>query len=63
MLLKKSDLREYFTDDEFPLVEEYSYLLKNRWCGYSTQFAYDEFVAKLFFTTNQGLNHNNFILC
>lgn len=46
MLFKKSDLREYFTDDEFPLIEEYSYLLKNRWNGYSSQFDYDEFVEK-----------------
>ena len=46
MLFKKSDLREYFTDDDFSLIEEYSYLLKNRWNGYSNEFAYNEFVEK-----------------
>lgn len=46
MLIKKSDLREYFSDDEFPLIEEYSYLLKNRWCGYSYQRSYEEFAEK-----------------
>ena len=46
MLLKKADLKEYFHDDDFPLIEEYSYLFKNRWCGYSYQVAYDEFREK-----------------
>ena len=46
MLLKKSELREYFTDDEFPLVEEYSYLLKNRWYGYANQVDYERFAEK-----------------
>lgn len=46
MLLKKSDLREYFCDDDFPLIEEYSYLLKNRWYGYANQVDYEKFVEK-----------------
>ena len=46
MILKKADLREYFIDDDFPLIEEYSYLLKNRWGGYSNEVAYQSFVEK-----------------
>lgn len=46
MIFKKSDLRKYFTDDEFPLVEEYSYLLKNRWSGYANQVEYEKFREK-----------------
>lgn len=46
ILVKKDELLSVFKDDELPFVEEYSYVLANRWSGYMNERAYCEFCEK-----------------